>query len=197
MRLYRIELEDKGETVTFTPRIPKYTMSGEDEDTERICAAPSIRGCIDSIILPICINDKNIVDYYDILNIQKQEYPLWIYAADVPCKDIVQPKDYDVPDAFFTGELWITAPCEFTKMGKYLLGVLNDTDYGEYTTKYYLRQEGYEKPIEKRTDRVFLYEKTSFAFLRQHVYKKDKMVKEIENIKNGVNTDPAIFLGKE
>lgn len=170
--------------MVLSPRVPEYVMSGEDEDMERICAAPTIMGCINAILLPIGVNDKNIFEYYEIFNIEKQEYPVWVYAANVPCKDIIQPTEKDLPDVFITGELWITNTCEFTKVNKYYLGLLDDTNFGDYTSKYYLRREDYGKPINTKSDMIFMGSSSSFGFLRQHVSDKEEILKRLKEKEN-------------
>ena len=160
MKLYRVELTDMGDSITFNPRVPENPMKGEDVETERICAAPTIIGCIHSGILPIFIT------HYDMSYLENGEHPMWIYEAEVPCENLYQPTENEVPDSFLTGEMWILSPCKFTKVDKYYLGKMQNNDPRDCTYMYYMRREGHEKPGDGE------YTRNSFCFLKNSYYKK-------------------------
>lgn len=75
---------------TLYPRIPIDRSYNEDDETERICVAPSIFGCL-TAIPNVSIKEKLHV------------YELW-------SSDFYQPGKDQVSDAELTGEVWIMKP---------------------------------------------------------------------------------------
>lgn len=115
MRVYFLCDHDLGLTPTIEPRVPKTKAALEDYTTPRICVATTIPACLKSIdAIPIlcdldrkdpCKENEHHVITYE------------VYVADVPVEHIVQPDNSMVPDAWITGELWITEPTVFHKLG--------------------------------------------------------------------------------
>ena len=100
IKVYRIELEDRGNIVTLNPYIPNGACPYEDKITPRIPCATTIIGCLRS--LQITSNPG--------INMEELNHSgakLYLYEAEVEVKYIYRPTDNEVPDAFYTGELWI------------------------------------------------------------------------------------------
>ena len=112
MRVYRISTIDLGNCILLEPSIPKHPMKNEDIITPRICCAPTIMGCIDSAEI---INT----------NIDRLEagecITLYLYEAYVDVSNIHQPVNFQLPDQWLTGELWLFKSQEFYKINKYVL----------------------------------------------------------------------------
>lgn len=95
MILYHLELANGKPKKKFHPSIPLNRMEGEDKTIKRICVAPSIEECLQSVS-------------WGRINYIPKYIPVIVYVFDtedyIPSKDL---KKY-VPDAIVTNEYWIT-----------------------------------------------------------------------------------------
>lgn len=147
MRLYRIELEYKGERITYHPQVPKSLMDSEDNKTKRVCCAPTIIGCIRALELPYSINNPN--DFFKV-NYLEQEIEIHLYSSEVHISDIVQPTSFDVPDQFVTGELWVTGVYDWdfvTKLYMKEISQIEGAPYSIFGVRYENRKFNYDLPI--------------------------------------------------
>lgn len=108
MVYYKVLLEDRGDTIFLSPSIPKHPMKGEDTKVPRICVAPTILQCIQSID---CIN---------ILSERSDnKLPIYVYATITNAALVLDsPTSDQVPDKWKTGEMWIRSMCPFIKISK-------------------------------------------------------------------------------
>lgn len=113
MKAYRIELRDRGDSITYEPYIPKSVAHYEDHETPRIPCAPTILGCLRS--LQITQNpdiDKHQLDNHWV--------NLYLYEAYIDVEFLHVPTEKEVFDAFYTGELWIlNTQATFFKVSEY------------------------------------------------------------------------------
>lgn len=136
----------------FTPRIPEHRVTGEDSTIPRICAAPTISGCI--LAHPeigMYMSDLLDLHFSSPLELQEKEYKCMetgeigilarVYRFEAEPELLVTPETLDakgyVPDALKTGEHWITKPVQPVAIS-YLLatGVDRDPVTGERTFHY-------------------------------------------------------------
>lgn len=114
IKVYRIELEDKGNIVALNPYIPNGACHYEDKITPRIPCATTILGCLRSLQIPSNpgINKEEL---------NHSGAKIYLYEADVEARYIYRPTDNEVPDAYYTGELWIlnTQDVDFYKVRGY------------------------------------------------------------------------------
>lgn len=117
---YHLSPWDLGNTRIFKPRTFDIDEAIEVRQPPRICASPTIDGCIMAIGYNNVIGEKrdeNGVQY------KKHGYrDFYVYATEksrgtyVPNEKIVNKKL--VFDAHMTGEVWFTSPTKFEKVGK-------------------------------------------------------------------------------
>lgn len=113
MKVYRIELQDRGNSIIVNPYIPKSAGYYEDKKTFRIPCATTILGCLQS--LQITMNPD--VDKHQLNNHYVKFY---LYEAYVNIEFLHIPTQEEVFDAFYTGELWIlNTNTIFNKVGEY------------------------------------------------------------------------------
>lgn len=94
--VYHLSAADLGDEPVLRPRIPRDRMPFENRTVARVCAAPSVAGCLQALS----------GSYYN--------RGAWcIYAADIPSDLLVEP--VAVPDAAETGELWLLEPTRFRR----------------------------------------------------------------------------------
>lgn len=107
----------------LNPRIPKNRMPSEDEKTARTCVSTSIAGCLAAVH---SLKEGNIV-----------------YIHTCESNQVIQPTKDQVPDVFFTGEIWITEPVEMNLIGKIKITKAGHFDYnlerGIFMTNYQYR----------------------------------------------------------
>ena len=114
IKVYRVELEDKGGIITLNPYIPYGACPYEDKVTPRIPCALTILGCLRSLQIP----SNPMVNKEDL---NHGGAKLYLYEADIEARYIYRPTDNEVPDAYYTGELWImnTQDVDFYKVRSY------------------------------------------------------------------------------
>lgn len=91
------------------PRVPKNRMPSEDDKTARICVSTSIAGCLAAV--------------------QGLKEGNTVYIHICTSNQVIQPTKDQVPDVFFTGEIWITEPVEMHLIGKIKITKVNYFDY--------------------------------------------------------------------
>lgn len=95
--LYHISKINLGNVVVLSPKVPEDIASNEDSTTKRVCACLTIPACIRASEVLFAQPHAWLDDGIEV----------WIYEADVPVENIVQPDVSKVPDVWFTGELWV------------------------------------------------------------------------------------------
>lgn len=90
MKLYHLSSTKLPDNYKMTPRIPKSEF--EEQDTPRICFAPTIQGCL----IGAC-EDKDLTNQY-----------FYVYSIDT--NNYYQPTQDEVQDVEATGEVWILYP---------------------------------------------------------------------------------------
>lgn len=113
MKVYRVELMDKGDLITYEPYIPKSVAHYEDHETSRIPCAPTILGCLRSLQIPQNPDiDKHQLDNHWV--------DFYLYEAYIDVEFLHVPTEKEVFDAFYTGELWILdTQATFFKVSEY------------------------------------------------------------------------------
>lgn len=104
------DVEKALENLVLTPRIPETAMELEDQETPRICVAPTIEDCITAIgtIGPFrrCANTNPDAKSYENTD---EIYP--IVVIELPDNlDYITPTKQQVPDVEETNEKWLTKP---------------------------------------------------------------------------------------
>lgn len=155
MRLFRISYQDLGDSVKLFPRVPKDRLPDEDGTVLRICAAPTIYQCLQS---------KN--SFLDPGLWTNDQRTIYIYEADIPVKDIIQPSIDQVGDTWFTGEFWVTKAHTWKKVGKYILELGERIYAKEYMFRYYLHAENLPRAqLDRKEKYGFDGEADSFFFI--------------------------------
>lgn len=155
--LYRVETEDKGDSYVLFPHIPDNRLMFENNYTARICACPTIIGCLYSAEIGrrLCLlEEKN--------NIEK--LPIYIYKAYVDIEYVDIPSESDVYDAWHTGEMWITMPTEFTKVGRYTIRKHMELPYSCYS-RFAVTKDGHDEIIDLTTGDVIYGEPNAFSYI--------------------------------
>ena len=111
IRVYHISDQNFGNSVKFIPRVPIYSANEcfEDAKTPRICCA---------LTLPQCLYSTERT--YDITSKDK-EIKLYVYETVVEASKLYQPKEDQVFDTYYTGELWLLEPTVFIFVNSYTL----------------------------------------------------------------------------
>lgn len=124
----------------FYPRIPKNRLIGgiEDSNTNRICCAEDINGCLTSLsccntgLFKVFLID---VDKYNIRNNV-------IFSQELYKKNLVE-------DAYITKECWITTEINVLEEDTYIIAITElDTEDTEYLIPYEIFKESKEKNID-------------------------------------------------
>ena len=109
--------------ITLTPRIPDSASLMEDHRTPRVCCAMSMVDCLSSLEVSWRIAG-NECQYFN------------VYEADVPIEILYQPTIEEVPDVWYTNELWILNTQTFKLVGTYRLRrmiILNGSPYARFS----------------------------------------------------------------
>lgn len=95
---------------SFTPRIPKNRIQGEDDSIERVCVSDSIEGCLSSMPR----GGKNLHETIDATNGVYRLFRINTEKLGIEEENILTPETlYNrnlVIDSILTGEYWITSP---------------------------------------------------------------------------------------
>lgn len=152
LSLYRIETIHRGNLNVLVPKIPDNTIKGEDRETLRVCACPTIYGCLLAAEISYLIED---------------ELTIYLYKADIDT-DITrvhQPTYDEVPDAWVTGELWILDPVVFKLQGRYSVTPQMEIteDYMRYACT--IDEPEVDEVVNRKRDKVVYGNPDAFSFL--------------------------------
>ncbi len=172
INLYHISREDLGPAVVLTPDIPANTGFGEDETTPRVCACLTIPGCIRAG--EFCF-DEQVME-----NCEREA--LYVYEAWVDPEDVLQPGTDQVPDAWFTGELWVTRPIRWVRLAKgYLRKHLSyqvsctEPEATVVYSRYAFTIDGYDEVIDKVGTTAIYGDEDSFSILEFDPAETDRL----------------------
>lgn len=159
MRLYRVEHDYKGESFEMSPRIPDTACSiHENTSISRICAAPTIIGCLTS-------------KEEAMSRINFSESIMYLYSTDVD--DPYIPSEEECFDAWITGEMWILHDAKFTLKAPFKFRRMQDlgcTAYSRFSVRLGTKIFGdkYEYPEEvcdRISDKAVYGDMHSFCFI--------------------------------
>lgn len=171
MTVYRISEVDLGDAVVLQPSIPKHRMKNEDCITPRICCAPTIMGCIDSSE----VVNKNIDE------LEAGEcITLYLYSAYVDIYNIHQPVQFQLPDQWLTGELWILEPQEFYKVNQYILRKHMDIPNSCYS-RFSMTSINDEEVLDRIAASKIYGILNSFSFIDFNILRADMAIKYHES----------------
>lgn len=157
MHVYWLTLDPMREsspmkTIRLNPKVPDSICGGEDPVTPRICCAMSIRDCLVSLEAAYGIVDKENVLYN-------------VYEADVPVESIYQPSVDEVPDVWFTNELWIVESQQFNLVGTFRFRKQMRIDNSAYS-RYSFHRVGVPEVIDRIfASNVYGDDPMSFSFI--------------------------------
>ena len=117
------------------PCIPKNRMPSEDGKTARICVSTSISGCLAAV--------------------QGLKEGNTIYIHTCESNQNIQPTKDQVPDVFFTGEIWITESVEMELIGKIKI---TKVDYFDYDPKNGIAMTNYQYQVVNMKDKAKIFE---------------------------------------
>lgn len=140
MHLFRISYQDLGPNILLVPEVPHYRLDGEDGETPRVCACPTLYQCImaKSMYLNSKLWKENKLNFY-------------VYTADVPIEFIEQPTNSQVEDVWMTGELWVTQPIIWTKLEAYEITIGKQVSPHAHIYRYFVNPV----PIDLGNGRVY------------------------------------------
>ncbi len=119
------------EVTEFIPRIPKFRCTGEDDTIPRICVAESIRNCLRSAPgAGLAVKNLNGAGISFVIH----SYLLWPHYGSVKHTGWVK---QHVPDAEFSGEIWLTKPPRLVQR----------RDYEILEPEYATSQDDHQYPI--------------------------------------------------
>ena len=158
LRLYRIVDKCYGYETLFTPNIPQNIMDKENTTIKRICTAPTIPGCIESI-QPLC-NDA-----YKERLLNGEEITLYLYYTKVnKFENLYFPDTEDVPDAYKTGEVWVIKPYRFRFVSELKIRYHMDIPHSVYS-RILCRYSGEKEILDFRTGDPIYGDKRSFSMI--------------------------------
>ena len=134
MKLYHISRQDLGESVILTPKIPKHKAFGENNSLPRICCAPSVYNCLISIEAAADIENNAI--------------NLYVYSTEANSSMVYYPEPDEVPDVFYTNEVWLLGECEFYKEYNATLNIHMNIPNSPYS-RYVFTREGCEDVLDR------------------------------------------------
>lgn len=120
---------------TLNPRIPKNRMPSEDDKTPRICVSTSIAGCLAAV------------------HTLKEGNTVYIHTCE--SNEIIQPTKDQVPDVFFTGEIWITESVQMHLIGKIKI---TKVDYFDYDPEKGISMTNYQYRAVNMKDKAKIFE---------------------------------------
>lgn len=151
MKVYHISRKDLGDSIVLIPRIPTHRAHGENSTIPRICCTPSIYNCLIAMEATADLNDKDITNLY-------------VYCADVDPLIICQPELDEVPDAFYTNELWILQQQRFYKECNATLKIHMNIPSSPYS-RYMFTRDGCEDVLDRITSMPVYGTLGSFSYI--------------------------------
>ena len=130
--VYRVETHDLGDKIMMEPWIPDG-LEGEDRKTERIPVCQSIYGCLMAMEMLSKLSGR-WPEAFEALTETDKIVRLFLYSAVASVRKLSFPNK-EVPDQFYTGELWLTGNTEFESNGCIFVRKLLDiptTAYSKY-----------------------------------------------------------------
>ena len=167
IHVYFIAKENLGANPVLTPRIPEFTGGKENETDERICVAPTVFQCLQGLEIA-----------QDLVKDDKP-YEVFLYEADVPVKNIIQPSDEDVPDAWKTGEMWVIKPQQFSIVSNCIIRKHMDLPNNCYS-RYSFRYANKDEVIDRITGTPIYGESYSFSFIDFNINRIKEALDHIE-----------------
>ena len=152
MKLYHISRKDLGGYVVLEPSIPTHKAFGENTTIPRICCAPSIYNCLIAMEAAADIDDVN------------NSSNLYVYYAEVDPTAIYRPEVDEVPDVFYTNEVWLLCPHIFCKECNATLKIHMNIPNSPYSRYMYTR-EGCEDVIDRITSMPVYGNLRSFSYI--------------------------------
>lgn len=119
----------------LNPRIPKNRLPSEDEKTARICVSTSITGCLAAV--------------------QGLKEGNTVYIHTCESNEIIQPTKDQVPDVYFTGEIWITESVQMELIGKIKI---TQVDYFDYDPEKGISMTNYQYRTVNMKDKAKIFE---------------------------------------
>ena len=152
--MFKITLEDLGNNVFLSPRVPINTCKGEDTVIERIPVCLTLPSCIRALELTSMITKDN------------PELKVYVYVSEVPMEYLEDPNKHEikVPDRWITGELWVTHPWTFIKLSSATIRKHMEIPYSAYS-RYAFTMENFDEVIDRRCITNIYGEMTSFSFI--------------------------------
>lgn len=111
MKYYHVSIDVFEKIDVFSPKIPEYKLKEEDNKTNRICVAPTIKDCLNGIcycsermLYKGLFSDNSLC--YDFVEGNRV---VKVYELEVKEEKILKPSDINkfVPDSYITEEHWI------------------------------------------------------------------------------------------
>ncbi len=172
IRLYHVSREDLGQQAFLIPDVPTNTGSGEDTVTPRVCACLTIPGCIRAG--EFCFDDP-VMDGDD-------GEALYVYAAYVDMEDVFQPGSDQVPDAWFTGELWVMKPVRWIRVAagtlrKHLSYNVScqEPEATVVYSRYAFTIDGYDEVVDRAGATAIYGDEDSFSVLEFDPVRTDRL----------------------
>ena len=136
MLVFKITLEDLGNNVFLSPRVPINTCKGEDTVIERIPVCLTLPSCIRALELTSMITKDN------------PELKVYVYVSEVPMEYLEDPNKHEikVPDRWITGELWVTHPWTFIKLSSATIRKHMEIPYSAYS-RYAFTMENFDEVL--------------------------------------------------
>lgn len=155
MKVYHISRKDLGDCIVLIPRVPAYRAHGENSTIPRICCSQSIYNCLIAMEAAADLDDKNVTNLY-------------VYCAYVDPLIIYQPESDEVPDAFYTNELWILQPQHFCKECNATLKIHMNIPNSPYS-RYMFTRDGCEDVLDRITSTPVYGTLESFSYIDLNV----------------------------
>ena len=154
MLVYKITLEDLGNSILIDPRVPLNTAKNEDKTIDRIPVATTIPNCINALELTSMITKENPI------------LKVYVYASVVPVEYLEEPNInvVKVPDQWKTGELWVMYPWTFTKLGSATLRKHMEIPYSAYS-RYSFTMNNFDEVVDRVCAANIYGEITNFSFI--------------------------------
>lgn len=166
-KVYKFLKENAGDKVVLKPDIPLYTAECEDRHTNRICVSTSIMGCMTSLF-PTCLFDED--ENIDI-NLLGKPFDIYLYSATVFADDNFKiPGVDEVPDVWYTNEMWLLEDTEFTLEGKYTIRKMMDIPNSCYS-RFLATKEGYYEVADRYTAALVYGEPEAFSYIDTNPYR--------------------------
>lgn len=166
MKLYHISREDLGDIVTLNPKIPINRCSRENNTIPRVCCAASIYDCLISSEASANVTEK------DPLN-------LFVYCTEVDASDIYIPVEEDVPDAFYTNEIWLMDSYTFIKECNATLRMHMNIPNSPYS-RYAFTKNGCEEVIDRIASMPVYGTSDSFSYIDLNANRIPEAIKYAE-----------------